>query len=77
MKKILYLIRKPVDQIDSAVFLPSESRGDVVLLEESGGQTFSYSGGAVFVLNGTENPQSFTYDDLVKKIFECDQTVVI
>jgi hypothetical protein len=67
MKKTLYLLRKSPDRIDPAVFHPSESQGDVVLLEESGGRIFPYAGGAVFSL----------MDELVKKIFEYDHTVVI
>ena len=77
MKKILYLLRKPIDQIDPALFLPTKSRGDVVLLEESGSRIFPYAGGAVFSLTNGEAEHRLTYDDLVKKIFECDHTVVI
>jgi hypothetical protein len=77
MKKMLYLLRKPVDQIDSAVFLPSESRGDVVLLAGSGARMFPYAGGAIFSLDNAETDQSLTYDALVEKIFECDRTMVI
>ena len=76
MKKTLYLIRKPIDQIDPALFLPTNSQGDVVLLEESGGRMFSYEGGAVFSLTG-EVENGLTYDGLIRKIFECDHTVVI
>ena len=77
MKKTLYLLRKPIDQINSAVFLPAKSQGDVVLLEESGGRIFSYAGGVVFSLTSGKAEHGLTYDDLVRKIFECDHTVVI
>ena len=76
MKRTLYLLRKPVHEIDPAVFLPTESKGDVVLLEESGVEKFPYAGGTVFSVTpgvGT----TLSYDELVKKIFECDRTVVI
>ena len=72
MKKTLYLLRKPIDQIDPALFLPAKSQGDVILLEESGGRMFPYTGGAIFSLT-----DGLTYDDLVRKIFEWDHTVVI
>lgn len=77
MKKTLYLLRKPPDRIDPAVFHPSESQGDVVLLEESGGRMFPYAGGAVFSLRYDGVNYALTYDELVKKIFEYDHTVVI
>jgi hypothetical protein len=77
MKRTLYLIRKPIDQIDPALFLPTKSQGDVVLLEESGGQMFPYEGGAVFSLTNGKVENGLTYDGLVRKIFECDHTVVI
>ena len=77
MKKTLYLLRKPPDQIDPAVFHPLESEGDVVLLEESGGRMFPYAGGALFSLIDNSADYALTYDELVKKIFEHDHTVVI
>jgi hypothetical protein len=77
MKKTLYLLRKPIDQIDPALFLPTNSQGDVVLLEESGGRMFSYEGGAVLSLTYGEVENGLTYDGLIRKIFECDHTVVI
>lgn len=77
MKKTLYVLRKPFDQINPAVFLSSESQGDVVLVDGTGGRKFHYAGGTVFTLHGGEADQGLTYDDLVKKIFECDHTVVI
>ena len=77
MKKTLYLLRKPIDQIDPALFLPGASQGDVVLLEGNAGRKFSSAGGAVFSLTNGEAEHGITYDGLVKKIFECDLTVVI
>jgi hypothetical protein len=77
MKKTLYLLRKPVEEIASALFLPTKSQGDVVLLEESGGQLFPYAGGSVFSLTNDDDEHGMTYDGLVKKIFESDHTIVI
>lgn len=77
MKKTLYLLRKPVEQIDPALFLPAKSQGDVVLLQESGGQVFAYEGGSVFSLTDENIEHGLTYDGLVRKIFECEHTVVI
>ena len=77
MKKTLYLLRKPVERIDPALFLPEESKGDVVLLEESGGRLFPYEGGSMFFVTDGDVQHGLTYDDLVRKIFECDHTIVI
>lgn len=77
MKKILYLLRKPVERIDPALFLPEQSQGDVVLLEESGGRLFPYEGGSMFLVTDGEIQHGLTYDGLVRKIFECDHTIVI
>jgi regulator of RNase E activity RraA len=77
MKKILYLLRKPLDQINPALFLASESQGDVVLLDGTGDPTFSYAGGTVFTLDCGDANHRLTYDDLVKKIFNYEHTVVI
>ena len=77
MKKILYLLRRPVEHIDPALFLPEQSQGDVVLLKESGGRRFPYRGGSVFALKDDEVQDGLTYDELVTKIFECDHTIVI
>ena len=77
MKKTLYLLRKPVEQIDPALFLTEQSKGDVVLLQESGGRLFHYEGGSVFSLSDDESQHGLTYDGLVRKIFECDHTIVI
>jgi hypothetical protein len=77
MKKTLYLLRKPVAQVAPALFLPLKSQGDVVLLDESGGELFSYAGGSVFSITHDDAEHSLTYDELVRKIFEYDNTVVI
>ena len=77
MKKILYLLRKPVDRIDPSLFLPSESRGDVVLLQQDAIVPFPYEGGTVFSLSSAESQNGLSYDDLVKKIFQSDHTIVI
>jgi hypothetical protein len=77
MKEMLYLLRKPVDRIDPSLFLPSESQGDVVLLQQDAIVPFPYEGGTVFSLSGAESQNGLSYDDLVKKIFQSDHTIVI
>ena len=75
-KKTLFLLRKSPDRIDASLFLASESEGDVVLLDD-GMTPFPYTGGNVFSLISTNGQTSLSYDVLVKKIFESDNTVVI
>jgi hypothetical protein len=75
--KILYLIRKPVDRIDPSLFLSSESQGDVVLLDQDEMTPFPYKGGMVFSLSSQGSRNGLSYDDLVKKIFQSDHTIVI
>ena len=75
-KKTLFLLRKSLDRIDASLFLASESEGDVVLLDD-GMTPFPYTGGNVFSLISTNGQTSLSYDVLVKKIFESDNTVVI
>ena len=74
--KMLYLIRKPVDCIDPSLFLSSESQGDVVLLDQ-GTAPFPYTGGTVFTLASDESQNGLSHEDLVKKIFQSDHTIVI
>ena len=75
-KTTLFLLRKSPDRIDPSLFLVSESQGDVVLLD-GGMPLFAYTGGNVFSLLSKDRQTSLSYDVLVKKIFECDHTVVI
>jgi hypothetical protein len=75
--KTLYLLRKPLDRIDPALFLPSESRGDVVLLEEGGVTHFPYPGGEIYSVGDRRGAPGLSYERLVEMIFESDHTVVI
>ena len=75
-KKTLFLLRKSPDRIEVSLFLASESRGDVVLLDH-GMIPFPYTGGNVFSLASNNGQASLSYGLLVKKIFESDHTVVI
>ena len=73
----LYLIRKPLDRIHPSLFLASESQGDVILLDENDTTSNPYAGGTVFSLATDHGQAGLSYDDLVKKIFESDHTIVI
>jgi hypothetical protein len=73
----LYLLRQPIEQVNGAVFLPSESEGDVVLLEEAGSSVVSHSKGEVFSLVENSRHSFLSYDDLIQKIFQADHVIVV
>ena len=77
MNTTLYLLRQPVERVNHAVFLPSESEGDVVLLEEAGSSVFSHSKGEVFSLEENSRHSVLSYDNLIQKIFEVDHVIVV
>lgn len=76
MKNTLYLLRKPVDRVDPALFIASHSKGDVVLLDTAL-VSFPHSSGTVFSLGTKDGERTISYDDLVRKIFESDAAIVI
>jgi len=49
----------------------------VVFLDQSTMTSFPYKGGSVFSLSNNESQKGLSYDDLVKKIFQSDHTIVI
>ena len=77
MNTTLYLLRQPIEQVNQAVFLPSEAHGDVVLLEEGASSVLSHSKGKVFSLMAKSRHPLLSYDDLIDKIFEVDHVIVI
>lgn len=76
MKNTLYLLRKPLDRVDPALFIASHSIGDVVLLDRAL-VPFPHSGGTVFSLGTEDGDCTISYDALVKKIFASDAAIVI
>ena len=76
MKNTLYLLRKPLDRVDPALFIASHSKGDVVLLN-SDLTPFPHTSGTVFSLGTGNGDRTISYDVLVKKIFESDAAIVI
>jgi hypothetical protein len=82
MSKTLYLIRQPIEHIHEAVFVPSETEGDVVLLEDSGLSPFPHQKGNVFSVGESQGQdasgiRAISYDELIEKIFQSDRTIVI
>lgn len=65
---MLFVLRKPLNQINPALFISSESEGDVVLLSETGSLTS-------LKMDGTTT--ALSYDSFLAGIFEHDHTVVI
>jgi hypothetical protein len=77
MAKTLYLLRRPIDHINSSLFLPSETEGTVVLLEQGITSSFDHSLGEIHRLSETSSESHISYDELIEKIFQHDRTIVI
>ncbi|BCA55238.1 hypothetical protein W02_23780 [Nitrospira sp. KM1] len=72
MNKILYLLRRRRESIDKSLFDFSDAVGEMVFLRDSGGISPSL---LVTDISGAES--SISYDDLVRKIYENDRTIVV
>jgi hypothetical protein len=77
MSKTLYLLRQPVEQVNRAVFLSSETEGDVVLFGEADSSELSHSKCHVFSLEKNGRHPRISYDDLIEKLFESEHVIVI
>ncbi|HLZ32851.1 MAG TPA: hypothetical protein VKP13_02455 [Nitrospira sp.] len=77
MSRTLYLLRRPIEQVDQAVFLPGDTKGDVVLLEDGGSSMLAHDGGDVFSLTGKAPYPQISYEELIEKIFQYDHAIVI
>jgi len=77
MNTTLYLLRQSIEHVNQAVFLPSETEGDVVLLEEGSSSVLSHSRGEVFSLAENSRHSFLSYDDLIDKIFQVDHVIVV
>ncbi|BFU94701.1 MAG: hypothetical protein NTNFB02_14230 [Nitrospira sp.] len=79
MNSFLYLLRQPPDQIPDALFRPSDTLGDVVLLEAATSSVMSVPHGIVLRIEQgrARDEGTVTYDELVEKIFDSDRVMVI
>ena len=75
--KTLYLLRRSHEEIQTSVFLPSETEGDVVLLEKGESSVFSHSRGTVFSLSLETTHQALSYDRVIDQIFSHDHVIVV
>lgn len=75
--KTLYLLRRSYEKIQPSVFLPSETEGDVVLLEKGESSVFSHSKGRVFSLSLETTHESLSYDGMIEQIFSHDHVIVV
>lgn len=73
--KTLYLIRQPVEKISSSIFLPSQTEGDVLLLEGAT-SSFSHTTGKVFSTTAESRESQVSYDRVIAMLFEYDRVVV-
>lgn len=77
MSKTLYLLRQPVEQVNRAMFLSSETEGDVVLFGEAASSELSHSKGQVFSVEKNGRHPHISYDDLIEKLFQTEHAIVI
>ncbi len=80
MKKLLYLLRRPVSSIPEALFLLPDPDADIALLEESLSSFPALSGAETIyaVHERMESPiPRLSYEELVDKIFSADRVIVI
>jgi len=75
--KALYLLRRSIDRVETSVFLPSQTEGDVVLLEEGVSSGLSHSTGEVFSVREGSSYPYVSYDEIIEKIFTHDCVIVI
>ena len=73
MNKILYVLRRPVTEIDQSLFVPSEPGDEVVLLPESNSSVLSLRHETATAPEG----DTAVYDELIEKVFLCDRVIVI
>lgn len=79
MDKILYLLRRHPDRISSSLFRATDGEMDVVLIEEAASSLSSIKG-KVFLLKESsigDSRSTWTYDELVEKIFSTEHVIVI
>jgi hypothetical protein len=77
MSKTLYLLRQPVEQVNRAMFLSSETDGDVVLFGEAASSELSLSQGHVFSIEKNGRHPLISYDSLIEKLFQSEHVIVI
>ncbi len=76
MKHLLYLLRQPLSHVDHAIFSLSDSYGDVVVMDGDASSLATYRGGSVMTCS-VEGATGLSYDDVVKRIFEYERTIVL
>lgn len=73
--KTLYLVRRPLDQIPSSIFIPSQTEGDVLLMEGST-SSISHTRGRVFSTTEEQQESWVSYDNVITMLFEYDRVIV-
>lgn len=76
MADILYLLRRPLDEIDGALFGPDEIK-QVILVESAGLQASPDQTPPVLLRKQDDGDHPLSYDDLVELIFASERTIVI
>lgn len=80
MKKLLYLLRRPLNSIPEALFLLRETDADIALLEESLSSLPVLSGPeTVYAVDAPSESHipRVSYEELVDRIFSAEHVIVI
>ena len=75
MRKTLYLVRRPLQEVPPSVFLPSETEGDLLLIERAEISEPPPSG-TVFSLTDDRRGSKVSYDQVVTMLFEYERVIV-
>lgn len=75
MSKTLYIVRRPLQDVSPSVFLPSETDGDLLLIENAVVSDV-HAVGKVFSLASEESGSKVSYDEVITMLFEYEKVIV-
>lgn len=76
MSKTLYLVRRPLREISPSIFVPSETEGDVLLIEAAVASG-AHTGGRVFSVSGENTGSKRSFDEVISMLFEYERVIVL
>jgi hypothetical protein len=80
MGTTLYILRQQLDHISPSLFQASDVDIDIVLVDQAGSLTPSRGEGVLPPAKGvvtSDSSPTYTYDDLVEKIFSSERVIVV
>lgn len=76
MSKTLYLVRRPLREISPSIFVPSETEGDVLLIETAVASD-AHTGERVFSVSGENIGSKRSFDEVISMLFEYERVIVL